>query len=402
MKEGSRRQIWAWSVYDLANTLYSAIFLSFSFPLLVKNYLGGDEGHVGMAAGGAAILSGIAVPFVGALSDKIGRRMPFIIFFTLVSCAAASFVGFSDLRAAVALAVLANFCYATSLAVYDALLPKLAPRGGQGAVSGLGVAVGYIGTPVAYGAAAVIFLYCGETEFAMRLTFAIPGLFFLLVSLYPFFVIREPRTPSGRTFGQEVHASFASIAASLRVARTIPGYIPFMFASLFMLSAMMTIIIFFSTYQAETLKLSLFEILLVNGGLAIPTAAGAWGLGKLADRVGERNVMLIAGGCWMIAFAAMIFTTSLPVFIVVGSIGGVGLGGIRAAIRPLLTRFADPEKMGEYFGFLALVDKAGIIIGPPVFGLITARWGYPAGIVALMVFMGVGMACLSRVKRQAR
>jgi len=210
--EDARRQAFAWAVYDLANTLYFFLFVTYSFPLIVKLHLGGTEFHVGVALSTATVLSGLAVPFVGALSDKVGRRMPFIIVFTLLTCGAAAFVVFSGLYTAIALAVIAMFCYATGLAVYDALLPRVAPPERHGTISGQGVALGYFGTPIACGAAAALAFGLADDEAALRGNFFIASGGFLLVALYPFAMIREPKLPSGRTFAPSQHARPACLS----------------------------------------------------------------------------------------------------------------------------------------------------------------------------------------------
>lgn len=406
-----RKQILAWGVYDLANTLFSAVFLTFAFPLYVTQHLGGTELHVGLVILSSTVLSGIAVPFVGALSDKLGRRMPFIIGFTCATCIAAATVTVTPLYGVLALAVLALFSYATSLAVYDALLPKLAETDEQGAVSGFGVALGYIGTPFALLATLIVLHHFGpESATALRAAFLIAAGGFFTVALYPFFVIRESTTPTGRTFTEEVRAALTSIRGSLRHLARIKGFLPFLGAAFLIMNATMTVIVFLGTFQKEVLALNTQTILLVQTGLALPAALGAWGFGKLADRLGAKRVIQLTATVWIFAFALMIVTQvwatyeneanlgpGAPVFnlfLIVAGVGGVGLGGFTAAVRPMLIQFADPEKMGEYFGFLALVNKASVALGPPVFGAVASGIGYAPAIGILVGFLVVALVLL--------
>lgn len=79
-----KKDIFAWSIYDFANTAFSALFVTFFFPFYVKEFLGGNEFHVGLVFGASMLLAGILVPIIGAISDQMNRRMPFIIIFTLL------------------------------------------------------------------------------------------------------------------------------------------------------------------------------------------------------------------------------------------------------------------------------------------------------------------------------
>ncbi|MDP7181882.1 MAG: MFS transporter, partial [Candidatus Woesearchaeota archaeon] len=82
------RQVVYWGLYDLANTIFSALFVTFYFPLYIKNYLGGSEFMIGLVFGISLLTVGVIVPFIGAWSDKVGVRLPFIAFFTVVCCLA--------------------------------------------------------------------------------------------------------------------------------------------------------------------------------------------------------------------------------------------------------------------------------------------------------------------------
>jgi len=163
------------------------------------------------------------------------------------------------------------------------------------------------------------------------------------------------------------------------------------------MNASMTIIIFFSTFQEQELGLSPFQILLVNGGLAIPAAVGAYVFGRWTDRYGPKRSLLGATGLWIVTLLIMLVVEALPLFLVVAMLGGIALGGFTAAVRPQLIRLADPEKIGEYFGFLALMNKASTAIGPIIFGALVSGVSYAAGIVLLLAFVVAGMYLLTKI-----
>jgi UMF1 family MFS transporter len=367
----------------------------------------------------STVMSGIAVPFVGALSDKLGRRIPFIILFTSITCGAALLIPFSPLYAVLALAILSLFSYATSLAVYDALLPKIAGKDDQGSVSGFGVALGYMGTPVVLGVTLLVLRQMGyESATGMQTAFFIAAGGFFIVALYPFFIIHEAKTPKGRTFAQEVQASLQSLRESLHQIVRTKGFLQFLGAAFLIMNATMTVIVFLGTFQKEVLGLGTEVILMVQAGLAVPAVIGAWVFGKLSDRIGARRVIQITAGLWIVAFVLMITTQVwanqyqgadlgpgsgvFSLFLCVAAVGGVGLGGFTAAVRPMLIKFADPDKMGEYFGFLAMVNKASVALGPPVFGAVASGIGYAPAIGILVGFLILALVLLRFVPDRPR
>src|SRR6185312_4454355 len=123
----------------------------------------------------ASILVVLAIPFLGALSDVRRRRKPWVVGFTLLSCAACAAMGVLGQRLlplvgtsvdhpavvaagwhaagaplfwVLAAFVVASFGYQAAQPFYNAMLPELVPVEEQGRLSGFGTAVGYVGSIV--------------------------------------------------------------------------------------------------------------------------------------------------------------------------------------------------------------------------------------------------------------
>lgn len=390
-----RTQIAAWWIYDLANTIYSALFITFFFPLFIKNYAGGNEGHVGLVITISTLLSAVMVPLVGALSDQYGRRMPFLILFTIACCAATVGVGVSSLQWALVLAVFSNFFYSISLAVYDALLPKLAPPEKQGSVSGWGVGIGYLGTPISLVAVSILMYFLGwDTEAGVRATFWLTAALFLGFALFPFLAIKEPRIASQRSVGQEIQAAFSDVWKAIRALPGNPPFLLFLISAFLFFNAIMAVVVFLFLFGEEELGLSAEEFVGVYAGLAFAAAFGAGVSGKLTDWLGPKLVLMLSALLWIAVILTFLQFKNMAFFIGAGMVGGMAMAAYQTAVRPLLIQFADPEKMGEYFGFLALINKASGAVGPLVFGQLVAMFSYNAGLWALLVFFIVGIGCL--------
>ena len=124
------------------------------------------------------------MPFAGALADQLGRRKPFLLVFTLVACASGALLTFvpaddTVIWALVVAAVTVAFAQ-LAFAQYDPLLADVAPPERQGRVSGLAVALGFVG--VMLGLAVIAELIVGEGDkqrafapaAALNVVFSIP------------------------------------------------------------------------------------------------------------------------------------------------------------------------------------------------------------------------------------
>src|SRR3990172_7303706 len=209
----NKKEVFAWSMYDLANTIFSALFVTFFFPFYVKTFLGGNEFQIGLVFGLSMLLVGLVVPVIGAWSDRIGRRMPFIVVFTIICCALTWLVAGVSLWGALVAGFFANFAYHSALTTYNALMPKLAKPSEMGWLSGIGTGVGYFGTLISLAIAAVLLSRLGwETAEGARAVFAATAIMFFVFSLPTFFGIKEPRSARNqRTTVAFIRESFSSV-----------------------------------------------------------------------------------------------------------------------------------------------------------------------------------------------
>ncbi|MEM4263437.1 MAG: MFS transporter, partial [Candidatus Woesearchaeota archaeon] len=207
-----KKEVFAWGMYDLANTAFSALFVTFFFPLYIKHYLGGTEFQIGLVFGLSMLLVGLLVPLIGALSDELKRRMPFIILFTTLCCAFTYLVSYGNLKIALMFGFLANFFYHAALTVYNAILPKLTEKKNLGFVSGIGVAMGYLGTLGSLIVAWFLLDYYGwETLTGTKAMFAATAIFFFGFSMITFFFIKEKHIPDKKTFFNYILSAFISV-----------------------------------------------------------------------------------------------------------------------------------------------------------------------------------------------
>lgn len=390
-----KKVVFNWGMYDLANTIFSALFVTFFFPFYVKEFLGGTEFQIGLVFGLSMLLVAIVVPFIGAWSDSIGKRMPFIILFTTVCCVLTWLVAKVPLTWALAFGFFANFSYHAALTTYNALLPKIATKKEMGNVSGIGIGMGYLGTLIALGVGALFLSKLGwETEIGAKAIFAVTAIMFFAFSLFTFFGIREPRKV---VKDNHVRRAMTQVLSTIRHVRKHKPFFTFLVSMFFYANAIHAVIVFLFLFAREQIKLSVQGFFVVYVLLSLGAVAGSFVSGRWVDRFGPKRVLVWAGLAWLAVIGLLYFVTNLTMFIVAGVFGGAAMGTVWTAQRPKLLSMIPHSKAGQFFGFLELTNKFSGVLGPIVFGAFARFVSYQSAMLSLLAFFGLGLVLLRKV-----
>ena len=394
-----KKEVFAWSVYDLANTAFSALFVTFFFPLYIKQFMGGNEFQIGLVFGLSMLFVAVTVPFIGALSDRLKRRMPFIIFFTILCCVFTYLVIHANLMWALIFGFIANFFYHASLAIYNALLPRISDKTDVGKVSGIGVSVGYIGTFLSLLMTWLLLDYFGwETLRGVKAMFPATALFFLGFSLITFFVLKD-RPVKNTRFGRDVLQAFADVKQTVLQIKRHKNLVWFLVSMFMYINAINAVIVFLYLYGVSEIGLSMKGFMGVYIVFSIAAAIGAAVFGKITDWIGPKKTLAIAGIMWLITLFVLINVSSFITFLIGGILGGIALGTVWTAMRPLLLSIAPRKKTGQFFGFMELSDKFSGVIGPILFGFLVVQFNYSIAIGSLIIFFILGLLALRKVKK---
>ncbi len=368
---GKARVAVAWSLYDFANTIFSFAVVSGAIGLwLVANDRFGErDGNfvLSVAVVVSVGLNALVSPILGALSDRGGRRLPFLLFFTLLCIVPTIFIGSSPAVVGVLLFIVANFAYQAALIYYDATLKTVSRPETRGRLSGIGVGVGYFGTIFAG-------LFLLALGVAVKDRFLVAGVLFALFAI-PIFVFVRESGPIGRVTWADVIGSLAQLKTSVGHAREVPGLLRFLVARFFYSDAVNTIIVVMSVVTTRAKGLSDSQALIVLLSLTVAAILASFGWGFLVDRLGPRRTLMIVLTSWAVGLVlgAISLSISGPVglalFLVAGAILGSGLGGVQVADRVLMVRLAPPERVGEFFGLYGLVGKGSQVIGQLLYGI---------------------------------
>lgn len=405
------RKAFAWGMYDLANTIYSALFVTFFFPYYVKEHLGGTEAMVGAVFSASMLLVGLFVPAIGAISDYLRRRMPFVALFTALNCILVALVPSFGLKGALILALLANFCYHAALNVYNAMLPSVSDGELIGKISGIGVGMGYMGTFISLGVAYLVMDMIGwGTIQSVKAMFYVTAALFFGLSLVTFFGVPEERRPSpSRGLTESFKHIKRSLWQSMKDISTRKPLRSFLLTMFFFTNAMNSVVVFLFLFSQEAFGLTVRSFFPAYAFFAFGAAAGSFILSKGIDRIGARRTLAAAGWLWLAVIIALLIldlkagdaSGKYRWFLLAGTLGGAALGVVWASSRPLLIDLAPNQKLAEYFGFLELTSKFSGVIGPVVFGYLASYHGYPWAIGSLSIFFIAGLWMMRQVPESA-
>ena len=389
----------AWALYDFANTIFSFAVVSGAIGLFLNIQFGPRDGGVLFSVSVALSvgLNAIVSPILGAISDRGGRRMPFLLLFTAQCIVATFFIANVPAVIGLALFVIANFSYQAALIYYDATLKTVSYPETRGRLSGIGTAIGYCGT-IAVG----LLIFFLDVPVPDR--FRLAAILFLIFAIPIFAVVREPRLSDEPPLtARDVVASFGQLRATIEHARQVPGLGRFLLGRFFYSDAVNTVIVVMSVVTVEALRVSARDANSILLGLTVVAVAMSFAWGWLADRIGPKRTLLTVLASWAVGLviggvAIGLGPAGLPPFLLAGAILGSGLGGVTVADRVLMIRLSPPERVGEFFGLYGLVGKGSQVIGTLLYGVILFLFlerigigAYQLAVLSLLATMLIGV-----------
>lgn len=399
----------------------------------------------------ASVLVAVSIPVFGAISDARQRRKPWVVWFTLIAVAATVVIGIlsqtivplsgesvigglppgsaaasipgSALALIIIAFIVANYAYQGALPFYNAMMPELAPASEWGRLSGLGAAIGYVGSIT--GVLIATAFYTGSipligeipaalmtdlraivpfTEHGGRVSTFIPtAILYLLFSL-PLFMFCRDHRPAIEKRAIQWKKSFNDVIATFRESHRYPGATRFILASFLYQDAMGTIIGVMALYAVKAMGFTKGSEAILFVVLTVPAVAGSYFWGRLADRIGPKRTINIVIIAWIVLLTAMISAPTRTWFWAVGVFIGLVYGGIGATERPLMLTLIPEREAGRFFGLMVLSARAAAIAGPLIWALTVdgfspsmgEGFAYRAGVVTV----GFGMVLALWVMRK--
>ncbi|MEE9560974.1 MAG: MFS transporter [Acidiferrobacterales bacterium] len=410
-----RREIFAWAMYDFANSGYTTVVLTAVFNQyfvhVVAANMGSSRGTgtfywtIAIAITNALIL--LSAPVLGAIADHRAYKKRFLAVTTIgcvVFTALLANVGPGDIRLAMIVVILSFFMFGTGENLIASFLPEIAPQRDMGRISGYGWSLGYLGGLLVLGVCLAYVTWAqarGATASQyVPVTMLITAAIFALAAVPTFVWLPERATRSPLPPGQGYFVlGFARVKHTLQHVRHFRDLFRFLVSLTVYYCGIYTVVVLAAVYARAVMGFGTGEILLLILVINVTAALGALAFGQMQDWLGSLRTLALTLALWIIALAVAYFSESRAVFWLVGNLIGVALGSSQSAGRALVGQFAPPARAGEFFGLWGLASKLAAIIGPLSYGAI-AYWSdgdHRLALLSTTTFFIVGLLLLLAV-----
>ncbi len=260
-KEYNRR-IWAWTMYDWANSAFATTILAAVLPIYFSQVAGSTLPTAARATsiwslGLSISLLIIAVlsPILGTISDIMRGKKKMLAFFAglgILGTALLVFVESGDWMLASILAIIGRIGFNGANVFYDALLAHVARPEDQDRVSARGYAMGYLGGGLLL-AINVVMIQLLPGTWGARLSFLSVAIWWLVFSLPLLRWVPEPPAAALKVerFGLVISESFSRLRQTLRDIRQYRQLFKYLLAFLIYNDGIGTIIGVAAIYGAE-------------------------------------------------------------------------------------------------------------------------------------------------------
>jgi len=375
-----RREVWAWAMYDFANSGYTTVVITAVFSAYFVGVVAGNAPWatfawtLSLSVSYALVM--LTAPLIGAWADAHASKKK-LLWLTTVGCVGATALLFFAVPGALVLAIaaliLSNYFFGTGENLIAAFLPELARPRALGRVSGWGWSLGYVGGLVSLGASLAYISWAqahgqGASDF-VPVTMLITAALFALASLPTLLMLRERATPQPE---RTARTAWAQVRHTLSHLERLPDLKRFLVCTVLYQAGTQAVITLAAIYASQVFHFdtqqTIVLVLLVN----ITAAFGAFVFGHVQDRIGHvRTVALTLVG-WI---AMVLIAWAAPderMFWVAANLAGLCMGASQSAGRAMVGLLAPPAQQAEFFGLWGLAVKLASIIGPLTYG--AASW----------------------------
>ncbi|MBL8006211.1 MAG: MFS transporter [Ignavibacteria bacterium] len=395
----NKSQVFVWSLFDFGNSSYAVIIVAFVFAVYFKQIIaeGQSSGDLYWSIGIniSMLIASVLNPVCGAIADHSSNKKKFLLFFTILCIIPTSlmyFTGKGTILFALILFIISNIGFQTGLTFYDAFISEITEEKFYNKVSGIGYAVGYIGSLISV---ALVF----PLKDNPNLLFVVCAIFFLIFSMPLFLFLNEKKNVRKELNTGYVKYGFDKVRNTLRNINQFVNLKNFLISYFLYIDAVNTIIFFAGIYASTTLGFETSELAVFFLIVQFTAMLGSLLFGYLGSRIGIIRSVYINLIIWTLITLAVFFTNDKTSFYIIGGFAGTFLGSSQSLSRTLMTMLTPPEFKTEFFGFYGLFEKTSTILGPLTFGLVSWISGsQKLAVLSVGVFFILGMLLLKKVK----
>jgi UMF1 family MFS transporter len=381
------REVFAWAMYDFANSGYTTVVLTAVFAAYFVGAVANSAPWatfvwtLALSVSHAIVM--LTMPAMGAWADKHAAKKRLLLMTTVgcvVATAALALVGPGAVVLAVLLVVLSNVFFSWGESLAAAFLPELARPAAMGRVSGWGWSLGYVGGMLALGLSLGYVLWAqaqgqAAPEF-VPVTMLITAAVFALAASVTLGMLKERARPqSGQDRETGWRASLKQMKTTFHEAKEYVDFMWLLACAVAYQGGVAVTITLAAIYAEQVIGFAQQETMALIFVLNIAAMVGAFVFGYAQDRVGHKVALGITLLGWMLTCVMASLTTTKLGFWYAAAIAGFCMGSSQSSGRAMAGLFAPPARSAEFFGLWAFATRLASIIGPLSYGAITWATG---------------------------
>jgi len=396
------REVWAWSMYDFANSAYTTVVITAVFGAYFVGAVAANAPWATFAWTAALSVSYAAIlvtgPLLGAWADAHAAKKTLLLL-TTVGCVAGTaalyFVAPGAVAAALVLVAVSNYFFGAGENVIAAFLPELADSRAMGRVSGWGWSFGYLGGLAALGIC-LYYITAGGRPAAesVPVTMLITAAFFAVAATPTFLFLRERAVPQ-----PQLDNPWGRVRDTLQHARQFVDLRRFLVCIVFYQAGISAVVALAAIYAEQAMKFTTQQTITLILVVNITAAVGAFAFGYLQDAIGHVRALALTLVGWIAMVLIAGFSHSSETFWMAANLAGLCMGSSQAAGRAVVGYLAPPARLAEFFGLWGLAVKAASIFGPLTYGAVTWIFAgnHRLGIFATGLYFVAGLALLAGI-----
>lgn len=403
----TKREVWAWAMYDFANSGYTTVVLTTVFSAYFVGVVAAGKSWGTLAFTAALSFSYLMVmlsmPTLGARADaRAGKRR--LLFTSTVGCVAATFLlaftGPGDIAWGLLIIALSNYCYCVGESIVAAFLPEIARPNALGRVSGWGWSFGYFGGMLTLGISlALVSWASGNNEPASQYVpyvMVLTAVIFAIAAIPSFLFLRERTPPS--------HAPSQGVLARLHVAwaETRLHFVDFrllLLCGTCYHAGIAVVITLSAVYATEAMGFTMAQTMMLVFTVNIAAAAGAFLFGYVQDKIGHKLALSITLVGWIVMILTAYAAVELWLFWLAATLAGLCMGTSQSAGRAMVGALAPQKRLAEFYSLWTFATQLAAVVGPLCYGLVT--WVTDGNHRMALLFTGLffvaGFAVLMRL-----
>lgn len=416
---------------------------------------------IGDPVRGQAIISGwhttsgviiaLTSAFLGAATDRMGRRKPFLAVIVAV-LAATIFAQWWAIPGDQGLSIdmlgliviISSIAFVYSEVLHNAMLTRAAHPAVLSHVSGLGLSLGNLASVLLLVFVLVTIALPGQMDWPFipdaplfgldpaayepsRIVAPICAIWLVLFSI-PLFLYTPDLTTTGERLGDAMRHGVGNVIRTVRKLRDYRNVALFLVARMLYADGKTAILIFSGIYAAGVMQWGLIEMLAYGVILTVFAVFGGFIGGWLDHVLGPKRAVVLELGAVLVCLIAMVSMTSTsmlffidvdptasvwdaPLFSTAPELGymafaiviAIAITAAYASSRTLMARLAPAGMEGELFGLYALAGSATAWLAPMLVEYFTSTYeSQRAGFASIALLLMIGFGLLLFVKPPAR